>query len=50
MANTRQKIDRWATSENAVLNTVQTRTSRTPTTEFNSIASMSTNTNSHHDS
>jgi hypothetical protein len=49
MANTRQKTDRWSTSENTLLPVTQPRTSRTPTTELSAISPMSTNNDTHND-
>ncbi len=49
MANTKQKIDRWSSSEKTTLHLTQPRNSRTPTTELSAVLSMSTKDDSHND-
>jgi len=41
MANTKQKTDRWSSSENALLHVTQPRNSRTLTTELSTVSTMS---------
>jgi hypothetical protein len=48
MANTKQKIDRWSSSENTMSHVIQSRKSRTPITELSAALSMSNNNNSPH--
>jgi hypothetical protein len=49
MANTKQKVDRWSSLENTMLNVTQPRNSVTPKIELSAVPSMSTNNNSHND-
>lgn len=49
MANTKQKIDRWSSSDNTLLYVTQPNSSRTSTTEISAGASMSTNNESHNE-
>ncbi|CAF1098563.1 unnamed protein product [Adineta steineri] len=43
MANSKQKIDRWSSSENTLLNVTQSRNDRTSASDLSAISSMSTN-------
>jgi len=49
MANTKQRIDRWSSSENASLHVTQPRNSRTSTTELSAVSTMSTENDSLND-
>jgi hypothetical protein len=50
MANTKQKIDRWSSSENTMLHVTQPSNNQTSKTELSAVvSSMSTNNDSHND-
>lgn len=49
MANARQRVDRWSSAENTMLNVTQPKISRTPTSDLSAISSMSTNNDSPND-
>jgi hypothetical protein len=47
MANTKQKIDRWSSSENTVLHLTQPTNTPIPTKELSAVSTMSTSNDSH---
>ncbi len=49
MANTKQKIDRWSSSENTVLHLTQPTNTPIPTKELSAVSTMSTSNDSHND-
>ncbi len=49
MANTKQKIDRWSSSENTMLHVTQPTHSQIPTTDLSAVSTMSTSNQDHSD-
>jgi hypothetical protein len=49
MANTKQKIDRWSSSEDTILHVTQPTHSRISTTVLSAVSTMSTSNDSHND-
>ncbi len=49
MANLKQKIDRWSSSENTMLHVTQPKNNRTSPSDLSALPSMSTNNDSPND-